>query len=250
MVIMDIKLTLWGDSKYTNKKNTIEISFFGGHSDALPKLCPQQDSAERKTLSGMELSKDLKYYIPHIKLETLRNKLRGRFNYELLITCDWAKFIDMPEQPTVAWVTLEIEKVLNIKLLSNVIVYGIYETTKTNKKNIHCHCIISFPDKTVLPKASVDACRRVSLGRDYDYMVYKYFRYKSKYNPLKLLRQKIGMCNYARINSLYHNYKPTECRGLRRSIGNFEKYYGYIHKTLLEPENTDSIYEGTLRVNI
>lgn len=227
-------------NKNTNKKfvcptptlETLSVDFGGGQliyplsAPAFAAKHPEGAKAtkfvKQPSVSLPDYPKDIPFIIPNFVLEKeiLRDYLSGSWNYEVLFTIDRQKFKEYRVTPTNNEFIHKINKFL-CKYIDDISVYGIYETTKKNDKNLHLHAIVSI-DKT-----THKSVRKI-------------------FNNLKQNYERLfGMIFSARINSLYERYVPTDKQRVSRTLGSFDSYYEYIHKTLFK-HSCDSVYRGII----
>lgn len=141
--------------------------------------------------------------------------------YEVLFTIDHTKFKTCVTPPTKQQLIWKINNFFRKYISHGISTYGIWETPTKSPLNLHCHTIVEFNTKT-----------HKNTRKMYNKMINDYER-------------QFGMCFSCRINTLDGDYQPTDKRGTRRNIGNFKKYYNYIHKTVLTDVNhSDSTFEG------
>lgn len=137
--------------------------------------------------------------------EELKNSFQKRFSYEYLLTFN-TKYLQQLYDISSVILDQDIDSYFQINLDKISKYYFIKEYAPKSKRP-HFHGFISFNEGEF---------KRME-------------RHKKRIN--KNYQLQFGYAQWCRINSLEEDYQPTEQNlWSKRHIGNFEKYYKYIHK--------------------
>lgn len=206
----------------------LEIKIQDNRAGFLPKLSTNVDSVTPPA------PEDIK---PEIQwtLSNFRNYVKDYDIYETTITCNWRKFKEL-----ICFESFYLRVAQCFTKSINL--YAIKEIPYPGSRAIHLHGIIIDKRKTI----GTDAYKKAHTS----------FRESQRhYDEMKRISKKIkrtvGMHTICSIRDKYQDYKLYENHyfsmipGERRKIGNMEKYWDYVHKTILTPSKTKSIYKGT-----